>query len=106
MSIKNFLKAVVFSLLTGIALVWLAKGFFQKPNCYDFKQSATILQSLKQDPLWRGIVTEEGQEKMIAVFGNSRTGSWNRVIVDADGSVCFVETGTDFQNMEKNIINL
>lgn len=106
MSVKNFLKVVVFSLLTGIALVWLAKSFFQKSNCYDFKQSATILQSLKQDPLWRGIVAEEGQEKMVAVFGNSRTGSWNKVTVDQDGNVCFVETGTNFQSMEKNIISL
>lgn len=106
-SVYSGLRVLAFCVLIGIAAVWLLENFlFKQTNCYDFKQSATILQSLKQAPIWRGLVVEDKQEKMVAVFGNSRTGAWTRVKVDADGNVCFVETGTDFQNVVKNSINL
>lgn len=106
MSVKNLLKMVAVSILIGIAAVWAIENFLPRSNCYDFKQSATILQSLKQDPVWRGIVVKEQQERMIAVFGNNRTGSWTRVEVDTKGNVCFLETGTNFQNVAKNTIDL
>lgn len=106
MNIKNALQIVSVSLLVGISSVWILENFFKKSNCYDVKQSTTILQSLKQEPVWRGVIVEDKEEKLSAIFGNSRTGRWTRVTVDISGNVCFLETGTDFQSVVKNTINL
>jgi len=100
------LRMLVFCVLMGVAVVWLLEIFFKTPRCYGSRDSASILQSLKQEPLWRGIVVEDNQEKMVAVFGNIRTGAWTRVSIEVNGNVCFVETGTDFQSASKDIINL
>jgi len=96
----------VFCLIIGIVVVGFLGIFPSKVRCYDSQDSVSILQSLKQEPLWRGIVVEDNQEKMVAVFGNQKTGSWTKISVDTKGNVCFVETGIEFQTVVKNTINL
>jgi hypothetical protein len=100
------LRMLAVCAILGISAVWLLENFFKTSSCYNSRDSASILQSLKQEPVWRGIVVEDNQEKMVAVFGNIRNGAWTRVNIEVNGNVCFVETGTDFQSASKDIINL
>lgn len=109
MIIKNvysIFQILIFCVLLGIAVSWLLEFFFKKSNCYDLNQAASILKSQKQEPLWRGIIIEDNREKMTAIFGNSKSGDWTKVSIDDNGNVCFVEIGTKFQTVTKNIISL
>ena len=80
--------------------------YIKNKNCYPIEEAISVIEISKQKPFWRGVIVENSQEKMSAVFVDTQTGKWSRVSIDIDGKVCFLQNGTNFQTINQNSIEL